>query len=160
MIQSPEAAGLLPLMIPSSACIFCRIITGEAEASLVYRDEAVTAFMDAHPLAEGHLLVIPNRHASGLEDLDESDAGRMMSVARRLAVALRQTGLPCDGVNLLLADGPAAGQTVFHCHLHVIPRASRDGFGFRRPLGVGRDASRQAREAVAVRIRESLNARS
>ncbi len=74
MIQSPEAAGLLPFMTLSSACIFCRIVAGEAEASLVYRDEAVTAFMDAHPVAEGHLLVVPNRHAAGLEDLDESEA--------------------------------------------------------------------------------------
>jgi histidine triad (HIT) family protein len=158
MIQSPEAAGLLPLMIPSSACIFCRIVAGEAEASLVYRDEAVTAFMDAHPVAEGHLLVVPNRHASGLADLDEADAGRMIAAARRLAEALRRSGLPCEGVNLLLADGVAAGQSVFHCHLHVIPRTSRDGFGFRRPLGVGRDASPQAREATAERIRACLKA--
>jgi histidine triad (HIT) family protein len=158
MIQSPEAAGLLPLMIPSSACIFCRIVAGEAEASLVYRDEAVTAFMDAHPVAEGHLLVVPNQHASGLADLDEADAGRMIAAARRLAEALRRSGLPCEGVNLLLADGVAAGQSVFHCHLHVIPRTSRDGFGFRRPLGVGRDASPQAREATAERIRACLKA--
>jgi len=158
MIQSPEAVGLLPLMPSSSACIFCRIVAGEAEASLVYRDEAVTAFMDAHPVAEGHLLVVPNRHASGLIDLDENDAGRMIAAARRLAAALRRSGLPCEGVNLLLADGVAAGQTVFHCHLHVIPRTSRDGFGFRRPLGVGRDASQQAREAVAEQIRACLEA--
>ncbi len=59
-------------------------------------------------------------------------------------------------MNLLLADGQAAGQTVFHCHLHVIPRTARDGFGFRRPLGVGRDASRQMREAAAVRIRAQV----
>ncbi len=156
MIQSPEAAGLFPLMTPSSACIFCRIVAGEAEASLVYRDEAVTAFMDAHPVAEGHLLVVPNRHAAGLEDLDASDAARMIAAARKLAAALRRSGLPCDGVNLLLADGQAAGQTVFHCHLHVIPRTSRDGFGFRRPLGVGRDASREMREAAAVRIRAQV----
>lgn len=158
MIQSPEAGGLLPLMPSSSACIFCRIVAGEAEASLVYQDEAVTAFMDAHPVAEGHLLVVPNRHASGLSDLDETDAGRMIAAARRLATALRRSGLPCEGVNLLLADGIAAGQTVFHCHLHVIPRTSKDGFGFRRPLGVGRDASRQAREAVAEQIRACLEA--
>jgi diadenosine tetraphosphate (Ap4A) HIT family hydrolase len=73
-------------------------------------------------------------------------------------LALRRSGLPCDGVNLLVADGRAAGQTVFHCHLHVIPRTSRDGFGYRRPLGVGRDASLQAREAGAVRIRACLEA--
>ena len=92
------------------------------------------------------------------QDLDEADAGRMISAARRLAAALRRSGLPCEGVNLLLADGVAAGQTVFHCHLHVIPRTSKDGFGFRRPLGIGRDASRLARESVAERVRACLDA--
>jgi diadenosine tetraphosphate (Ap4A) HIT family hydrolase len=80
----------------------------------------------------------------------------MIAAARRLAEALRRSGLPCEGVNLLLADGVAAGQSVFHCHLHVIPRTSQDGFGFRRPLGVGRDASRPTREATAERIRACL----
>jgi len=145
-------------MTANPSCIFCRIVAGEAEASLVYQDEWVSAFMDAHPIAEGHILVVPRRHASGLDDLDEAAAGRMMAVARRLAGALRRSGVPCEGVNLVLADGTAAGQSVFHCHLHVIPRAAGDGFGFRRPLGLGRSASRPVMEAVAERIRESLNA--
>jgi len=145
-------------MIVNSSCIFCQIVAGEAEVSLVYQDELVSAFMDAHPIAEGHVLVVPRRHASGLEDLDEASAGRMMVVGRRLAGALRRSGVRCEGVNLVLADGTAAGQSVFHCHLHVIPRAAGDGFGFRRPLGLGRSASRPVMEAVAERIRESLNA--
>lgn len=147
-------------MTANPSCIFCRIVAGEAEASLVYQDDLVSAFMDAHPVAEGHVLVVPRRHASGLEDLDEAAAGRMMAVARRLAGALRRSGVPCEGVNLVLADGTAAGQSVFHCHLHVIPRAAGDGFGFRRPLGLGRSPSRPAMNAVAERIRELLNAES
>lgn len=145
-------------MTPASACIFCRIVAGEAEASLLYHDDLVTAFMDAHPVAQGHLLVVPNRHASSLDELDEDAAGRMMVVGRRLAGALRRSGIPCDGVNLLLADGATAGQTVFHCHLHVLPRTIRDGFGFRRPLGAGLPAGREALESAAKQIREVLGA--
>jgi diadenosine tetraphosphate (Ap4A) HIT family hydrolase len=139
-----------------SNCIFCRIIAGQAEASLVYQDAWVCAFLDAHPVAEGHLLVVPVRHAAGLRDLDEESAGRMMITGRRLGGALRRSGVKCEGVNLLLADGAAAGQSVFHCHLHVIPRAAGDGFGFRRPLGVGRSPSRPAMNTLAGRIRSAL----
>jgi diadenosine tetraphosphate (Ap4A) HIT family hydrolase len=147
-------------MTSAPACIFCRIVAGEGEASLVYHDDLVTAFMDANPVVQGHLLVVPNRHAAGLDELDQDAAARMMVVGRRLAGALRRSGIPCDGVNLLLADGTTAGQTVFHCHLHVLPRTSRDGFGFRRPLGAGRHAARQALETAATQIREALHAGS
>jgi histidine triad (HIT) family protein len=156
MIQSPATAGRLPSMTPAHACIFCRIVAGEAEASRIYHDELVTAFMDAHPVAQGHLLVVPNRHAGGLDELDEDSAARMMVVGCRLAGALRRSGIPCEAVNLLLADGAPAGQTVFHCHLHVLPRTNRDGFGFRRPLGAGLPAARQALESAAQQIREAL----
>jgi len=142
-------------MTPASACIFCRIVAGEAEASLVYRDHLVTAFMDAHPVAPGHVLVVPNLHAASLDGLDDDSAGRMMVVGRRIAGALRRSGIPCEGVNLLLADGALAGQTVFHCHLHILPRTDRDGFGFRRPLGAGLPAARQALESAAQQIREA-----
>jgi histidine triad (HIT) family protein len=158
VIESPTTAGRLPSMIPATTCIFCRIVAGEADASLVYRDDLVTAFMDAHPVAQGHLLVVPNHHVAGLDELSDDAAGRMMVVGRRLAGALRRSGIPCDGVNLLLADGTTAGQTVFHCHLHVLPRTSRDGFGFRRPLGAGLPAGRQALESVAKQIRVVLDA--
>ena len=144
-------------MTPGTGCIFCRIAAGEAEASLVYQDDLVTAFMDAHPVAQGHVLVVPNRHAAGLDELDDDSAGRMMLVGRRLAGALRRSGLPCEGVNLMLADGTTAGQTVFHCHLHVLPRIHRDGLGFRRPLGAGLPAGRAGLESTAKQIRESLN---
>jgi histidine triad (HIT) family protein len=160
MIESPTTAGRLLSVIPPSACIFCRIVAGEAEASLVYHDDLVTAFMDAHPVAQGHLLVVPNRHAAGLDELDQDAAARMMVVGRQLGGALRRSGIPCDGVNLLLADGASAGQTVFHCHLHVLPRTSGDGFGFRRPLGAGLPAARRTLESSAMQIREALHAGS
>lgn len=143
-------------MTTNPSCIFCRIIAGQAEASLVYQDALVCAFLDAHPVAEGHVLVVPVRHASGLQDLDGDSAGRMLVVGRRVAAGLRRCGVPCEGVNLLLADGAAAGQSVFHCHLHVIPRSAGDGFGFRRPLGAGRSPSRPDMNTLAGRLRVSL----
>lgn len=114
-------------------CIFCAIVAREADASIVHEDEAVLAFLDIRPFTPGHLLVIPKRHAAGLGTLDPEDAGAMFRIARTIGAALR-TAPDVDGVNLLQADGVAAGQEVFHAHLHVIPRREGDGFGLRGPL--------------------------
>ena len=112
-------------------CVFCRIVAGEAPASVVYRDERCLAFMDIRPVNPGHLLVVPLRHAAHLADTDAETAAHLMRVAHRLAAALRASGLRCEGVNLFLADGAAAMQEVFHVHLHVFPRWRGDGFGLR-----------------------------
>ena len=112
-------------------CTFCPILAGEVPGTFVYRDEQCAAFMDIQPVNPGHVLVVPVRHAPYLADLDAPTAGRMMQVAQRLAAALRASGLRCEGVNLLLADGEAAMQEVFHVHLHVFPRWTGDGFGLR-----------------------------
>lgn len=109
-------------------CAFCTIVAGEAPASVVFEDADVLAFLDILPIAPGHLLVIPKRHAPYLADLDEAIGARMFVIGMRLAAALRASGLRCDGVNLFLADGEAAGQEVFHAHLHVFPRFADDGF--------------------------------
>ena len=140
------------------SCIFCRIIADQAEASKVYQDDKVTAFMDSRPLNPGHLLVVPNGHTANLAGLDETIAGRMFVVGRRLAQAIRSSGLRCEGVNLFLADGPAAGQTVFHSHLHVIPRFVDDGFGLRFPPGYGSGASREDLDTIAAKVEAALMA--
>jgi histidine triad (HIT) family protein len=139
------------------ACVFCRISTGQAEASLVYQDDSVTAFMDILPVNTGHLLVVPNRHTPDLAGLDEATGGRMFGVAVRMAQALRVVGVPCEGVNLYLADGRAAGQEVLHVHLHVLPRFAGDGFGLRRSKRLDR-ISRTELDAVAARIRSAIAA--
>ena len=118
-------------------CIFCRIVAGRAPASVVHRDERCVAFMDIRPVNPGHLLVVPVRHATHLADADEETAAHLMRVAHRLAAAVRASGLRCDGVTLHLADGAAAGQEVFHVHLHVFPRWRGDGFGLRFGPGYG-----------------------
>ena len=112
-------------------CIFCAIVAGRAPASIVYRDETCAAFMDIQPVNPGHVLVVPNRHAASLADLDAETGMRMFGIGQQVAAALRASGLRCEGVNLFLADGEAAGQEVFHLHLHVIPRYRGDGFGLR-----------------------------
>jgi diadenosine tetraphosphate (Ap4A) HIT family hydrolase len=138
-----------------SECIFCRIVRGQAEAHVVYHDDGVTAFLDIHPVTRGHLLVVPHRHAPDLASLEPQEAAAMVMAARDLAAALRRAQLGVDGVNLHLADGAVAGQSVFHAHLHVIPRYRGDGFGFRRPLETA-DASQTDLAAVADLVRSSV----
>ncbi len=134
-------------------CIFCRIVQGEAPASIVYADEVVRAFMDIQPVNPGHVLVVPNAHASSLSELAEHTGAHLFVVAQRVAAALRESGLRCEGVNLFLADGEAASQDVFHVHLHVLPRYVGDGFGLRFGPHYGRRPSRAELDDVAQRIR-------
>ena len=112
-------------------CIFCAIVAGQSPASVVLDEPDVLAFMDIRPFTPGHLLVIPKRHASGLAQLDPDDGAKVFAAGQRIATAMRASDLPIEGVNLFLADGVAAGQEVFHVHLHVIPRTPGDGFGLR-----------------------------
>jgi len=105
------------------------MMAGRLPSSQVHADDDVVAFMDIRPANVGHLLVVPRVHKAGLEALDEQLGAKVFAVAHRLARALRASGVRCDGVNMLLADGAAAGQEVFHVHMHVLPRFAGDGFG-------------------------------
>lgn len=137
-------------------CIFCEILANRQPASLVYQDELCTAFMDIQPINPGHLLVVPNRHAANLVMLDPETGARLFQVAQRLAQAVRQSGVNCEGVNFFLADGEAAGQDVFHVHLHVIPRYRGDGFGLRLPAKYYLRPGREKLDEVAGMIRNTL----
>lgn len=112
-------------------CIFCDILAGLAPANFVYRDELCAAFMDTRPVNPGHVLVVPHTHAVLLSELDKETVGHMFQVAQRVDTAMRASGIKCEGVNLFLADGRAAGQDVMHVHLHVIPRFVGDGHHLR-----------------------------
>ena len=114
-------------------CVFCRIVAGKSRAAIVYEDEDVVAFLDHMPVNAGHILIVPRKHAAGLADLPPEDGARLFKLGQRLGAALRRSGLPCEGVNLLLNDGEIAGQRVFHVHLHVIPRFANDAHRLRRP---------------------------
>ena len=110
-------------------CVFCKILAGDLPVSQIYRDHEVAVFADIQPVNTGHVLVIPIAHSTYLEDLDPSIAGTMFQVAQKVAQAIRQSGVACEGINVFLADGEAAGQEVWHTHLHVFPRFAGDGFG-------------------------------
>jgi histidine triad (HIT) family protein len=106
-------------------CIFCKIVAGEVPAQIVAEDERTVAFMDISPATRGHLLVIPRRHARDLLEIESEDLHAVIDAARRMAHRVHDR-LGADGVNLLNARGEAAWQTVFHFHLHVIPRYEDD----------------------------------
>jgi len=142
--------------VTGSSCVFCAILQGQAEASLVYADERVVAFMDIQPINPGHLLVVPRLHAPHLADLDPETGGHLFQVGMRLAAAVRRSGVRCEGVNLFLADGAPAGQQVPHLHLHVVPRFRGDGFGFRFNPDYFCRPDRAALEKVAESIRRAM----
>ena len=113
--------------------------------------------MDIHPLNPGHVLVIPTCHAASLAELDPESGADLFRLGQRVAAAIRRSDLRCEGVNFLLADGEAAGQEIFHVHLHVIPRHRGDGSGFR--FGGGGDAgvlTRPALDEIAEQLRASV----
>jgi diadenosine tetraphosphate (Ap4A) HIT family hydrolase len=137
------------------SCIFCDISGGDAEASFVYEDERTIAFLDIAPVSAGHTLVVPRAHAASLEELDPEDAQHVVRVAQRVAIALRRTGFRVEGVNLWLADGAAAGQDVFHVHMHVVPRFDGDGFVVSLPPDRHRP-DREELNANAAELRSTL----
>ena len=112
-------------------CVFCKILKSEIEASFVYGDEQVVAFMDIEPVNEGHVLVIPRIHAPRLNDLDDETLGHMAKIAGKIAKAIRKSDVRSEGMNLFLSDDEVAGQEVWHAHLHVFPRFKDDGFGLK-----------------------------
>jgi histidine triad (HIT) family protein len=118
------------LHTPMSDCIFCKIVKNEAPATVVYRDEQVTAFRDIHPVAPTHIVIVPNKHigsVSGLTAGDEALAGRLLTVAGQLA---SQEGIAQSGYRLITNTGAHGGQTVFHLHVHLI-----GGQPMRHPMG-------------------------
>jgi histidine triad (HIT) family protein len=106
-------------------CLFCKIVAGEIASERVDEDERTVAFMDINPATRGHALVIPRRHAANLLEIDAEDLAATVAAAQRLARTTSER-LGADGVNLLNSCGPAAWQTVFHFHVHVIPRYEDD----------------------------------
>jgi diadenosine tetraphosphate (Ap4A) HIT family hydrolase len=118
----------------------------------VYRDDQCIAFMDIQPATQGHLLVVPLRHAPQLADLEPGLGAVLFEVALRMAACIRRSGLRAEGVNLTLADGAAAGQEVDHIHLHVVPRFAGDGCKFRFGTSCERRVSRERLDSDAALI--------
>ena len=136
--------------------MICKLLARELEVSMVHEDELCSAFMDINPVNRGHVLVVPNRHIAEVPELTEAESARIFVLAQRINTALRRSGLKCEGVNFFLADGEAAGQEVFHVHLHIFPRFNKDGFRLVLPPGYGKQPSRKNLDDTAELIRNHL----
>lgn len=108
-----------------SNCIFCKIANGEIPSKTVYEDERFRVILDISPASKGHAIILAKNHAANVFELPEEDAAAIYVVAKKVATAMQKV-LKCDGINILQNNGEAAGQTVFHLHMHVIPRYKDD----------------------------------
>jgi histidine triad (HIT) family protein len=106
-------------------CIFCKIIGNEIPSSTIYEDDLFKVILDISPAAKGHAVLIPKKHFVNIYEIDEETSAKALSVAAKVARALRDE-LNCDGINILQNNGESAGQTVFHFHIHIIPRFNND----------------------------------
>jgi len=128
-------------------CIFCKIVAGELPATKVDEDDRTITFMDINPGTRGHALVIPKEHARDLLDVEPADLAAVVQAGQRLAKRMPEA-LGADGVNLINSCGAAAWQTVFHFHLHVIPRYENDTVRLPWTPGDGKDGHGEAAEAL------------
>lgn len=106
-------------------CIFCKIAAGEIPSATLYEDEDFRVILDIEPASKGHALILPKEHYANLYELDDEIAGKVLVLAKKLITALTDI-LGCDGYNIVQNNGTAAGQTVFHYHMHLIPRYEKD----------------------------------
>lgn len=107
-------------------CIFCKIANGEIPSKTLFEDEKFRVILDLAPAAKGHALILPKEHFANIYELPEETAADVIKLAKRMAVRMTEK-LSCDGFNLLQNNGEIAGQTVFHYHMHLIPRYEGDG---------------------------------
>lgn len=107
-------------------CIFCKIANGEIPSATLYEDEDFRVILDLGPASKGHALILPKSHVANIYELQDETAGKAMILAKKMATKLRD-GLNCDGFNIVQNNGEIAGQTVFHFHMHLIPRYKEDG---------------------------------
>lgn len=107
-------------------CIFCKIANGDIPSKTLYEDELFRVILDVAPATKGHALILPKNHAANLYELPDNEASKILMLARDMATKMTKT-LQCDGFNLMQNNGEVAGQTVFHFHLHLLPRYNNDG---------------------------------
>jgi diadenosine tetraphosphate (Ap4A) HIT family hydrolase len=137
-------------------CVFCQIVAGTAPAIRVYEDGDYLGFLDIRPFTRGHTLVIPKQHSVDLTDTPAPILAGMLTVGQRIAQATRASGLAATGNNVAINDGKSAFQSVFHIHLHVIPRRDGDKASFVKGVLLRRDPDR---EATGRLLRDALAAR-
>jgi len=139
-------------LIRMTLCPFCRVLAGELPSSPVLENDLVVAILDIRPANPGHTLVMPRRHVESFTALSPPEVEQLALCGQRIAKALKQLD-GCEAVAFSLADGAAAGQDVPHTHLHVVPRRTDDGLGWR---AAGRLQDRETLDAIAARIMTAL----
>ena len=130
-------------------CVFCRIVRKELSASHVYEDDRTIAFLDFRPINEGHTLVVPRKHYENIHEISDEDVAYLFKTVKRVASVVKK-GLNADGISVFQNNGPAAGQVVFHIHVHIIPRFEAQKRRQRR------NASIEELDVIAERIRQHL----
>jgi histidine triad (HIT) family protein len=135
-----------------SDCVFCRIVAGQIPSTRVFEDEHTVAFMDIGQVNPGHTLVTVRKHAANLYELDDAQAAAVARSSARIARAIKAAFNP-DGLSVYQANGQAAGQTVFHYHVHLTPRYAGDGMEFTWPV---KNPPREQLEECAAKIRAKL----
>jgi histidine triad (HIT) family protein len=138
-----------------SPCIFCELIHGGGEVSMCYEDSQALAFMDIQPVNVGHVLVVPRAHYESLVDMPGDLTRHLFDVAIRLAPIVRRLA-SAEGLNVIVNSGAAAGQDVFHYHVHVIPRRADDGFSVSLPFPGSTPPERTQLDAMAALIISEL----
>lgn len=144
-----------PIVPSSDHCIFCDLVRGAAEVSIVYEDATAIAFLDIQPVNPGHVLVVPREHYETLQDVPRRVGAHLYDVAARL-IPVVQTASGAGDMNIVVNSGAAAGQNVMHYHIHLIPRRVDDGFDVPLPFPGSMMPNRQQLDAMAARIGSML----
>lgn len=131
-------------------CIFCKIANGEIPAATLYEDENFRVILDLGPASKGHALILPKSHAANIYELSDEMAAKAMILAKKMATAMT-AALKCDGFNIVQNNGECAGQTVFHFHMHLIPRYKGDGVGLTWTPG---ELSDEVRDEILKKVRD------
>ena len=134
-------------------CIFCKIANGEIPAATLYEDENFRVILDLGPASKGHALILPKSHAANIYELSDEMAAKAMILAKKMATAMT-AALKCDGFNIVQNNGEPAGQTVFHFHMHLIPRYKGDQVGITWKPGELSDADK---EEILLKVKEQLS---
>lgn len=130
-------------------CIFCKLANGVIPTNSIYEDEDFNVILDMSPATKGHALILPKEHADNLYELSEETAGKVMVLAKKLAKTMTKK-LQCDGFNLVQNNGSVAGQTVFHFHMHLIPRYEEDNQNINwNPQEVSADELKKLKDLLA-----------
>ncbi len=125
-----------------SNCIFCKLASGEIPSATIYEDADFRVILDLSPASKGHALIIPKEHYRNLYDLDENLAAKVMVLAKQMIRKMTDI-LGCDGYNIVQNNEESAGQTVFHFHMHLIPRYQNDGVGIGWKMGELTDSDKE-----------------